>query len=110
MSDISGADNNWKNPPPDQIRKLLQTAGTVTVVGLSSRPGRPGNRVARYLQSQGYRIIPINPNIPEALGEKSYPDLHSVLEAIDIVDVFRRPSAMVMDRCIFKEHCRLVAS
>jgi predicted CoA-binding protein len=83
----------WKNPPSDEIYKLLQTSKTIAVVGLSPDPDRPSHRVAGYLQLQGYRIIPVNPGITEALGEKSYPDLKAVSESVDIVDIFRKPSA-----------------
>jgi len=61
------------------------------VVGLSNRPLRPSHGVALYMQSQGYRIIPVNPTIEEALGEKAYPSLGEVPEKIDIVNIFRRP-------------------
>lgn len=73
------------------IERLLTTAKTVAVIGLSPREDRPSNEVASYLRSVGYRIIPVNPDFPEVLGEKSYPDLQSVPEKIDLVDVFRRP-------------------
>lgn len=76
---------------PAVIERLLKTAKTVAVVGLSPREDRPSNEVASYLRSVGYRIIPVNPDFEEVLGEKSYPDLQSVPEKIDLVDVFRRP-------------------
>jgi hypothetical protein len=75
----------------DRISELLKTAKTIAVVGLSSSPLRPSHGVAAYLQQQGYRIIPVNPTIDSALGEKSYASLRDVPEKIDIVDVFRRP-------------------
>jgi uncharacterized protein len=75
----------------DPIYELLSRARTIAVVGLSNSPLRPSHGVAAYLQSQGYSIIPVNPQITEALGEKSYPSLLEVPEKIDIVDVFRRP-------------------
>jgi len=74
----------------EQITDLLQQAKTIAVVGLSSSPLRPSYGVAAYLQSQGYRIIPVNPNIRGALGEKAYASLADVPEKIDIVNVFRR--------------------
>ncbi|UCD95282.1 MAG: CoA-binding protein [Candidatus Zixiibacteriota bacterium] len=83
----------WKNPSPDEIYRILQNSKTIAVVGLSPDPDRPSNRIANYLQLQGYRVIPVNPGIAEALGEKSYPDLRAIPEPIDIVDIFRRPSA-----------------
>ncbi len=74
----------------DQITDLLKQAKTIAVVGLSSSPLRPSYGVAAYMQSQGYRIIPVNPNIRGALGEKAYASLADVPEKIDIVNVFRR--------------------
>ena len=75
----------------DTIEKILKESKTIAVVGLSPDPARPSHGVARYLQTQGYRIIPVNPFVEEVLGEKSYPDLASVPEAVDVVDIFRRP-------------------
>lgn len=75
----------------EPISKLLAQAKTIAVVGISSNPTRPSYEVAEYLQRSGYRIIPINPNEETVLGEKAYPDLLSVSEPIDIVDIFRRP-------------------
>lgn len=74
----------------DRISDLLKTAHTIAVVGLSSSPMRPSYGVAAYMQTQGYRIIPVNPEIKGALGEKAYASLREVPEKIDIVDVFRR--------------------
>ena len=74
----------------DEIGRLLNEIQTIAVVGLSADPMRPSYGVSSYMQQQGYRIIPVNPTISEALGEKSYPDLSSVPEKIDLVDVFRR--------------------
>lgn len=76
---------------PDPITELLRRSKTIAVVGLSSNPLRPSHEVASYLQSVGYRIIPVNPNESEVLGQKSYPRLEEVPIPIDIVDVFRRP-------------------
>ncbi len=73
-----------------KIRELLKSSRTIAVVGLSSSPMRPSNGVAAYMQRAGYRIIPVNPNETEVLGEKSYARLEDVPERIDIVDVFRR--------------------
>ncbi len=69
---------------------LLRSAKTIAVVGLSSRRSRPSYGVSEYMQSAGYRIIPVNPNESEVLGEKAYPTLDDVPEHIDIVDIFRR--------------------
>jgi hypothetical protein len=87
---------------PDQIYEMLQRAKTIAVVGLSDNPLRPSHGVAAYLQSQGYRIIPVNPEIKGSLGEKAYPSLLEVPEKIDIVDIFRRPEFVedVVDQAI----------
>ena len=127
-----------------QISEILHDFRTIAVVGLSAKRYRPSYGVAEYMQRAGYRIIPVNPNVDEVLGEKSYPDIDSVPEPIDIVDIFRRSEsvpeivdaairkgakviwmqegvvheeaarrakeaglAVVMDRCILKDHRRL---
>ena len=72
------------------ITELLASAKTIAVVGLSSKSFRPSYGVARYLQSAGYRVIPVNPNESEVLGEKCYAHLEDIPEKIDIVDIFRR--------------------
>jgi predicted CoA-binding protein len=74
----------------DPIRDLLERSKVIAVVGLSSKPHRPSYGVARYMQSAGYRIIPVNPNEREVLGEKCYARLEDVPIKVDIVDVFRR--------------------
>jgi predicted CoA-binding protein len=74
----------------DPILDILKQAKTIAVVGLSSNPARPSHGVAAYMQRAGYRIIPVNPNEREVLGEKSYARLEDVPEKIDIVNVFRR--------------------
>ena len=75
-----------------ELRVLLGDVHTIAVVGLSSRAGRPSFEVARYLQAHGYRIVPVNPNETEVLGEHAYPSLRDLPPdlAIDVVDVFRR--------------------
>lgn len=78
------------NPDDYTLRKLLAGVRTIAVVGLSNKPHRASYRVACYMQEQGYRIIPINPRLKEVLGEKAYPDLASVPEPVDLVNVFRR--------------------
>ena len=77
-------------PKTDPIRDLLQRAKTIAVVGLSDSPMRPSYGVSAYMQSQGYKIIPVNPSISEALGEKSYASLAEIPDKIDIVNIFRR--------------------
>jgi predicted CoA-binding protein len=78
-------------PSSDPISQILHDSKTIAVVGLSSNPRRPSYEVAAYLQSAGYKIVPVNPNESEVLGLKSYARLEDVPEPIDIVDVFRRP-------------------
>jgi uncharacterized protein len=127
-----------------QISEILAAARTIAVVGLSHKRFRASHGVAEYLKRAGYHIVPVNPRETEVLGERSYPDLDAVEEAIDIVDIFRRSEfvpeiveaairkgakliwmqegvvheeaarrareaglAVVMDRCILKDHRRL---
>lgn len=75
---------------PKAIQTILNECRTIAVVGLSSNPMRPSYDVARYMQRQGYRIIPVNPNEVEVLGERAYPSLEKVPEKFDLVDIFRR--------------------
>ena len=79
----------------DEIKKVLENAKTIAVVGLSPKPERDSNSVARYLKNQGYRIIPVRPGQKEILGEKAYARLDDIREKVDIVDVFRNPAQMV---------------
>src|SRR5256884_8839471 len=74
----------------DPIAGILRKYKTIAVVGLSSNPMRPSHEVSEYMQRAGYRIIPVNPNETEVLGEKSYPRLEDVPEKIDVVNIFRR--------------------
>ena len=129
------------------VAELLRSAHTIAVVGLSSKRFRPSFGVAEYMQSSGYRIIPVNPYETEVLGEKAYAELESIPERVDIVDIFRRSEfvpeiidaairmgaravwmqegvaheeaaalaraaglTVVMDRCILKEHRRMLVS
>ena len=82
------ADHNLK-------RKILESAKTIAVVGLSSDRTKPGFTVPAYLQRVGYRIIPVNPNLQTALGQQAYPDLRSIPEPIDGVVIFRRPEHII---------------
>ena len=75
----------------DPILEILKRYKTIAVVGLSSNAMRPSHGVAEYMQRCGYRIIPVNPNETEVLGQKSYARVEDVPEKIDIVDIFRRP-------------------
>ena len=78
-------------PQSDQIAAVLKSAKTIAVVGLSNDPMRASHGVSAYMQSHGYRIIPVNPQIESSLGEKAYASLSDVPEKIDIVNIFRRP-------------------
>jgi predicted CoA-binding protein len=77
---------------PETIKEILAKTRTIAVVGLSSDPTRPSYDVTRYMQSQGYRIIPVNPYETEVLGEKAYAKLADVPDQIDLVNIFRRSS------------------
>lgn len=74
----------------DEIKTILEKARTIAILGLSPKPERDSNMVARYLKDNGYRIIPIRPGQKEILGEKAYTSLDDVEEPVDIVNVFRR--------------------
>lgn len=76
------------------IEKVLRTAKTIATVGLSSDPDKASHKIPAYLQAQGYRVIPVNPRLEEALGEKAYGSLSEIKEPIDVVQIFR-PSAEV---------------
>jgi predicted CoA-binding protein len=78
------------NPSDQDVKRLLSAASTIAIVGASSNPDRPSNGIMRQLKSVGYRVIPVNPNETDVLGERAYPTLLDVPERIDIVDVFRR--------------------
>ncbi|SYZ73349.1 conserved hypothetical protein [Candidatus Zixiibacteriota bacterium] len=145
MPTYGNSGGGWKNPSPDEIKNFLKSIRTIAVVGLSSNPARASHNIGVYLKKKGYKVVPVNPNETEVLGEKSYPDLKSIPDKIDLVDVFRKGDAapgiteeaiaigvkgiwlqetvvspeafkrgeeaglfMVMDRCIFKEHARLL--
>ncbi|MDQ7844650.1 MAG: CoA-binding protein [Armatimonadota bacterium] len=75
----------------EEMRRILTTAKTIAVVGLSNNPDRPSYEAASYLKAAGYRIIPVNPTISEALGEKAYASLRDIREPVDVVQIFRRP-------------------
>jgi uncharacterized protein len=86
----------------DPIADLLKRSKTIAVVGLSNSPLRPSHGVAAYLQTQGYHIIPVNPQIRGALGEKAFASLRDVPEKVDIVNIFRRPEFVeeIVDQAI----------
>ena len=70
-------------------KEILNNARVIAVVGCSDNPGRVSHRIARYLQQVGYKVYPVNPLVSEAIGEKAYPDVKSIPEKVDIVNVFR---------------------
>jgi predicted CoA-binding protein len=95
MNTVLSEEERLKYQDPGTIRTILATTKTIAIVGLSPRPERPSYFVGTYLKSEGYRVIPVNPRADEILGEKSYPDLLSIPEPVDMVDVFRNP-----DECV----------
>ena len=88
----------------DPIKKVLEESKTIAVVGASNNPQRHSYEVAQYLHRQGFRIIPVNPALTELFGEKAFPDLLSIPEPVDVVDVFRQPEAVpqVVEQAIAK--------
>jgi predicted CoA-binding protein len=95
MNNLLGSSNDAEQLPErsagESITQILKTSRTIAVVGLSSRHHRPSFGVSEYMQSAGYRIIPVNPAETEVLGEKCYARLEDIPETVDIVDIFRRP-------------------
>jgi predicted CoA-binding protein len=93
---------SFVNPDPGDICKLLREVHTIAVVGLSPNSARPSFGVAKAMQSFGFRIIPVRPLVAEVLGEKAYPDLESLPELPDIVEVFRAPEHVppIVESCI----------
>ena len=87
----AGSEQEPYSPDDRELRSIFTRARTIAVVGLSSKDHRPSYDVASYLQDRGYRIIPVNPNEDEVLGEKAFPSLSAIPEKVDVVDVFRRP-------------------
>ncbi|CAA9231862.1 MAG: O-acetylhomoserine sulfhydrylase / O-succinylhomoserine sulfhydrylase [uncultured Chloroflexia bacterium] len=86
------------------MRAAFRNAKTIAVVGLSDKSHRASYRIAHYLQQQGYRIVPVNPNVEQVLGEQAYPDLASVPGTVDFVDIFRRSEYVgpIVDQAIAK--------
>ncbi len=89
----------------DPIAKVLSENKTIAVVGLSADPTKPSYEVAQYLQEQGFKIIPVNPTLTEAFGEKAYPDVRSIPGSVDVVDIFRKPDAVpeIVEQAIAKK-------
>ncbi len=91
-----------ENPNDPEIAEILRNARTIAIVGISHKEHRDSHKVAKYLKEQGYTIIPVNPKYKEVLGEPCYPDLKSVPQKIDIVDIFRKIDAIpgIVDEAI----------
>ncbi len=89
----------------DPIRKIYEQKGTIAVVGASDNPARPSYEIAQYLQAQGFKMIPVNPQVKELFGERCYPDLLSIPEHVDVVDIFRNPDAVpeIVEQAIAKD-------
>jgi uncharacterized protein len=85
----------FENPPREEIKKLLESARNIAVVGLSDNPERTSHMVSQAMQERGYRIIPVNPGKKEILGETCYKSLLDIPEKVDIVNVFRRAEEVV---------------
>jgi uncharacterized protein len=79
----------------EEIRQIFEGAKTVAIVGISDRPERESFRVGSFLMQQGYRVLPINPNVDQILGLRVLPSLRDVDEPVDIVDIFRRSEAVL---------------
>lgn len=77
-----------------EITQLLRTARTIAIVGLSDKPDRASFRVAKYLQGNGYRVVPVNPNVREVLGEHAVATLRQMKIPVDVVDIFRKPESV----------------
>src|SRR5574341_872700 len=89
----------------DPIERIYRESKTIAIVGASSNPARPSYEVAQYLKGQGFKVIPVNPYLAELFGEKSYPDLLSIPEPVDVVDIFRNSAAVpeVVEQAIAKQ-------
>ncbi len=102
MSESTNCELPDSNPPSKEIATLLSKSKVIAIVGLSDRPDRASNQVARYLKTHGYKIIPVNPVKDEILGEKCYSSLAAIPEPVDIVDIFRKIDAIpaIVDEAI----------
>jgi predicted CoA-binding protein len=89
------------NANPDEIREIFSEVKTIAVIGLSPDPAKDSHRVAKYLQSVGYKIIPVYPKEDEILGEKVYRSLEEIPGNVDMVDIFRKPAAVapIVEAC-----------
>jgi uncharacterized protein len=91
LNTVLSDEDRYKYQDPGTIRRILSTSKTIAIVGLSPRQERPSFFVGTYLKSEGYKVIPVNPTAREILGEPSFPDLASIPEPVDVVNVFRKP-------------------
>ena len=91
-----------QNATSEEIKEILQNSKTIAIVGISADESKDSFRVAKYLQEHDYKIIPVNPKYSEILDEKCYPDLKSIPEKVDIVNIFRKPEAVpsIVDEAI----------
>lgn len=92
----------FENPPPGELRRLLESVRRIAVVGLSPKPQRPSHRVSAAMQGFGYEIVPVRPAVDAVLGEPAYPDLYAVEGPVHLVNVFRAPLHIgpIVDACI----------
>lgn len=99
-----------QNPSDREIKRILETARRIAVIGMSRETQKPAGRIPRYLIARGYEVIPVNPNISELLGRKSYPSLRDVPGPIDIVNVFRpsRDIPAIVDSVIQRDDVRVL--
>jgi uncharacterized protein len=95
LNSVLSEEERLKYQDPGSIRTILSTTRTIAIVGLSPKPERPSYFVGSYLNYEGYKVIPVNPAATEILGQKSYPDLLSIPEPVDMVNVFRKPEDCV---------------
>jgi predicted CoA-binding protein len=93
---------NTNNTSDEKLRSILESTRTIAVVGISGNPDQVNHTVPKYLLSQGYKIIPVNPTIDEVLGEKAYSDLLAIDSPVDVVEIFRRNEAVpeIVDQAI----------
>ncbi|QSO49432.1 CoA-binding protein [Alicyclobacillus mengziensis] len=84
----------FQNPSNNEIRDILTSAKTIAVVGLSDNPERESYAIAKEMQKRGYKIVPVNPNVTEVLGEQAYPSVTAIPHPVDIVNIFRRSEAL----------------
>lgn len=95
MNTRLSAEERSKYQNAEVIRRILNSAKTIAIVGLSDKKERASNFVGSYMKAEGYKVIPVNPGLTEVLGEKCYPDLKSIPVPVDVVDIFRRPDVCV---------------